>query len=114
MPLGYSEPMNRTRPFLLAGSLAALLSLAAPASAQRFAHGNEQNAARRAMLDGRVMPFSIIKRRIQSEMGDNMSYVGVAPPPRPGVYRMQFMRDDGVVIWVDVDGKTGNIIGRTR
>ena len=65
------------------------------------------------MLDGDVMPFSIIKRRVESEMGD-ATYVGVAPSPREGIYRMQFLRKDGKVLWVDVDGKTGNIIGRTR
>lgn len=96
-------------------ALGGLLVLASttPVSAQSFSRGDEQRAARRAMLDGDVMPFSIIKRRIEREMSDS-DYVGVAPPPRDGVYRMQFMRQDGRVVWVDVDGKTGNIIGRTR
>ena len=97
---------------MLFGGLLVLTSTA-PASSQSFSRGDEQRAARRAMLDGDVMPFSIIKRRIEREMNDS-DYVGVAPPPRDGVYRMQFMRQDGRVVWVDVDGKTGNIIGRTR
>src|SRR3546814_16318160 len=35
----------------------------------------EQDAARRAMLDGQVMPFSIIKRRVEREM-DGANYLG--------------------------------------
>jgi hypothetical protein len=93
--------------------LIALTGATLPATAQGFSRGQEQKEARRAMLDGDVMPFSIIKRRVESEMGDS-TYVGVAPPPREGIYRMQFLRKDGKVLWVDVDGKTGNIIGRTR
>jgi hypothetical protein len=102
------------RSVLLAlGGLALLAGPGLPVAAQSFARGAEQNAARRAMLDGDVMPFSIIKRKIEREMRE-ATYVGVAPPPREGVYRMQFLRADGRVVWVDVDGKTGNIIGRTR
>lgn len=113
MGKGYQTGMMfRFLPLIL-GGMAALTCVAVPASAQSFARGDEQREARRAMLDGEVMPFSIIKRRIEREMGD-ATYVGVAPPPRDGVYRMQFLRQDGKVVWVDVDGKTGNIIGRTR
>jgi len=107
-----------TNPLLSAAALglAMLAGIALPtiAPAQSFSRGDEQNNARRQMLDGHVMPFSVIKRRVEREMGREASYVGVAPSPREGVYRMQFMRNDGVVIWVDVDGKTGNIIARTR
>jgi len=92
--------------FMLAGTVQS-------AEAQRFSRGEEQKAARRQMLDGDVMPFSIIKRRVESQMG-GATYVGVAPSPRDGIYRMQFLRKDGKVLWVDVDGKTGNIIARTR
>lgn len=97
----------------LAGGLVALCGAALPAPAQHFSHGEDQKSARQAMLDGQVMPFSIIKRKIEREMSD-ATYVGVAPSPREGIYRMQFMRRDGKVVWVDVDGKTGNIIARTK
>jgi len=99
---------------LTLGGLLALAGAAVPASAQHFSHNNEdQKAARQAMLDGQVMPFSVIKRRVEREMGD-ATYVGVAASPREGIYRMQFLREDGKVVWVDVDGKTGNIIARTK
>jgi len=98
---------------LVVSVLLGLVGAVQPASAQRFQRGEEQKAARRQMLDGNVMPFSIIKRRVESDM-NGATYVGVAPPPREGVYRLQFLRGDGKVLWVDVDGKTGNIIARTR
>ena len=95
------------------GGLLALTGADIPVSAQRFSRDEDQQNARRSMLDGQVMPFSVIKRRVEREMGD-ATYVGVAPPPREGIYRLQFLRQDGKVVWVDVDGKTGNIIARTR
>ncbi len=109
----YAGRMKSRIPILLFSGALALVGAVQLASAQSFARGDEQKAARRAMLDGDVMPFSIIKRRVESQMGD-ATYVGVAPPPREGIYRMQFLRKDGKVLWVDVDGKTGNIIGRTK
>lgn len=97
---------------LTLGGLLAVASAAAPASAQHFSHGEDQRAARQNMLEGHVMPFSIIKRKVEREMGE-ATYVGVTTP-RDGIYRMQFLREDGKVVWVDVDGKTGNIIARTK
>lgn len=73
---------------------------------------DEQDRARRAMLEGQVMPFSVIKRRMERTMGD-ATYLGVRPPDK-GIYRMQYLRPDGRVVWVDVDGKTGDVVGRTR
>ena len=104
--------MFRFTLFIL-GGLVALGSATMPASAQRFSRDQDQQDARERMLDGQSMPFSVIKRRVMQEMGD-ATFVGVAPPPRDGVYRLQFIRQDGKVVWVDVDGKTGNIIARTR
>lgn len=102
----------RSASILMAGLLA-VVATSLPVHAQSFARGDDQRAARRAMLDGEVMPFSIIKRRVESEMPD-AKYVGVGPSSRDGLIRMQFLQHNGKVIWVDVDGKTGNIVGRTR
>lgn len=106
--------MSRTRPLALIFAPLVLAGAASQLAAQSFARGDEQASVRENMLDRKVMPFSIIKRRVEQAMANEASYVGVAPPPREGVYRMQFLRKDGRVIWVDVDGKTGNIIARTR
>lgn len=109
----YLLRMTRARPFAMLTTLALLGGTATELSAQRFARG-EQDTVRENMLDRKVMPFSIIKRRVEQAMADEARYVGVAPGPREGIYRMQFLRKDGRVIWVDVDGKTGDIIARTR
>lgn len=72
----------------------------------------EQDAARRAMLDGDVMPFSIIKRRVGREM-DGANYLGSEFDDRRGEYRLKYMRE-GRVVWVDVDGRSGDIVRRSR
>jgi hypothetical protein len=103
------------RPIAFVLLLAALIPAGSvPALHAQGHNSREQDAVRENMLDRKVMPFSILKRRVEQEMGDEASYVGTAPPPRTGVYRMQFLRPDGQVIWVDVDGKSGEIIARTR
>lgn len=114
----YPIPMKRSyfqAAILAVLSIGGAVLLASPGvHAQGFSRGNDQNQARENMLDRKVMPFSIIKRRTESAMENEASYVGVAPSPREGIYRMQFLRKDGRVIWVDVDGKTGDIVGRTK
>jgi hypothetical protein len=81
---------------------------------QAFALGpkDEQDAARRAMLDGRVMPFAVIKRRMEREMGD-ATYLGSEFYPGNNRYRLKYVRE-GRVVWVDVDGRTGEIAGWAR
>lgn len=109
----YCGAMTVRKPILILCSLLVLGGMTAPASAQSFAHGDDQKQARRAMLDGEVMPFSIIKRRVERAMGD-ATLLGVAPPPRDGIYLMQFLHANGVVEWVYVDGKSGDIVARKR
>lgn len=70
----------------------------------------DQDAARKAMLNGNVMPFSVLKRRVEAQMGDNADYLGSEFLPDRNRYRLKYMRDRNVV-WVDVDGRTGDIIG---
>tara|TARA_R110000782_G_scaffold78276_3_gene154957 strand:+ start:4448 stop:4759 length:312 start_codon:yes stop_codon:yes gene_type:complete len=86
----------------------ALSPMVAPDSAARGGR-DEQDAARQAMLDGRVMPFSVIKRRMEREMGD-ATYLGSEFHQRTNRYRLKYVRD-GKVVWVDVDGRTGDIAG---
>ncbi len=71
---------------------------------------SDQDAARRAMLNGNVMPFSVLKRRVEAQMGDDADYLGSEFLPDRNRYRLKYMRDRNVV-WVDVDGRTGDIIG---
>ena len=80
----------------------------APMPPARFR--GDQDAARRAMLDGNVMPFSVLKRRVEAQMGDDADYLGSEFLPERNRYRLKYMRDRNVV-WVDVDGRTRDIIG---
>lgn len=94
----------------------ALLAVTLPgfdtSHAQAMGRRDEQDAARRAMLEGHVMPFSIIKRRVEAEM-DDATYLGSEFNPSSNRYRLKYVKD-GKVVWVDVDGRTGEIIGWAR
>jgi len=88
-----------------------LLSLTAFSASDSHARGGreEQDAARQAMLDGNVMPFSVIKRRVERRMRDS-TYLGSEFHQSRNRYRLKYIRD-GKVVWVDVDGRTGEITG---
>lgn len=91
------------------GALAAILALSPPVQAGQR---DEQDAARRAMLDGQVMPFSLIKRRVDAAM-DGATYLGSEFNPASNRYRLKYVRN-GKVVWVDADGRTGDITGWAR
>lgn len=82
------------------------LALAAPASAQRR---GDQYQAFEARKSGRVMSLREIEDRVLPRMRGS-TYLG--PEFEGGVYRLKFMRN-GSVIWVDVDARTGAVIGRS-
>lgn len=97
--------------FAQLGGLAPIVQLAQngpPPPGGRYR--SDQDAARRAMLDGEVMPFSVLKRRVEAQMGGDADYLGSEFLPERNRYRLKYMRDRNVV-WVDVDGRTGDIIG---
>ena len=110
MPARYAMTMKMIDNFgksVLIGVLA-FTGLSLP-DASGMPRRDEQDAARRAMLDGRVMPFAVIKRRIEREMGD-ATYLGSEFNERNNRYRLKYVRD-GRVVWVDVDGRTGDVAG---
>ncbi len=95
----------------LPAAFAILLTLAgglAPASARP--PGREQDAALRGTQDGRFVPLRVIESRIVPRMGD-ATYLGPELDVAAGRYRLKFMRG-GQVMWVDVDARTGQILGR--
>ena len=59
--------------------------------------------------EGRAMPLPQIERRVLPRMG-GADYLG--PELRGRTLRMKFM-DNGKVIWVDVDPRTGRILGKS-
>lgn len=64
-----------------------------------------------ARQQGRILPIRIIERRVVPTM-HGAQYLGFDFDSGSGIYTLKFLRD-GAVIWVDVDGRTGQIIRRT-
>jgi len=69
----------------------------------------DQDRAFREKQQGRSMPLPQIERRVLPHMG-GADYLG--PELRGQNLRMKFM-DNGRVIWVDVDPRTGRIVGKS-
>lgn len=93
----------------VAATVAALFLLVAPAVAQH--RRDDQQAALRARRDGSIMPVPEIERRVVPTMR-GAQYLGFDFDPDGGIYTLKFLRN-GQVIWVDVDGRSGRIVGRT-
>ena len=93
--------------FLAAACLAGL-ALSPAADARRLRDQDRAFAARQA---GQIMPLHQIEGRIVPHM-QGCDYLGPEFDANSGVYRLKFMRG-GTVIFVDVDGRDGRIIGRS-
>ena len=102
--------MKRFRALVLA-SLASLALAAAPAAAQDQAR-SEQGEARREAQAGNIMRSGQIEAKILPMMR-GAEYLGFAYDSTARAYRLKFIRD-GRVTYVDVDARTGRIIGRSR
>ena len=94
---------------------AAVALAAAPAAAQdrghgRHGHDRDQDAAFHAMQQGQIMPLRAILTRIQIP---GARYIGAELDNSGSVYRLKFMRG-GEVIWIDVEARTGRVLGRVR
>ena len=88
--------------------LAAAPAVGEPAPPQRRGDQVEAFEARRK---GKILPLREIERRIVPQMR-GAQYLGVELESYTGIYTLKFLRD-GTVIWVEVDGASGRIIGRT-
>jgi len=96
-------------PALLALMAAGLpLTGCGPADAQKRGDQMQVFDGRR---QGRLMPLREIERRVVPAMGD-AEYLGSDFDGASKVYTLKFLRD-GNVIWVDVDARSGQIVGRT-
>lgn len=96
------------RTLLLAVSLTLLPAV--PAAGQE-ARG-DQGEARREAMAGTQLSLREIERRILPQMNGS-EYLGPAYDSTVRAYRLKFIRD-GRVTYVDVDARTGRIIGRSR
>lgn len=88
--------------------LATLVASAAPAVAEQ---DRDSVQAWRATRQGRVLPLKEIERRVVPTMKD-AQYIGFDLELPSGVYTLKFLKN-GNVIWVDVDGRSGKILGQT-
>jgi uncharacterized membrane protein YkoI len=95
-----------TRMTRIVSSALVALALAAPATAQRR---GDQYQAFEARKSGQVLSLREIEDRVLPRMRGS-TYLG--PEYEGGVYRLKFMRN-GSVIWVDVDARTGAVLGRS-
>lgn len=71
---------------------------------------SDQDAALRARMQGNVLPMREIERRVLPMM-NGARYLGFDYDPQRNVYTLKFMRERSV-IWVDVDGRSGRVLGR--
>ena len=91
-------------------ALAAGLSVPTAADAQNWPRFREaQQQAQRGVREGDILPLNVIRERIRIP---NAQFIGADLIADGTRYRLRFMR--GVdVIWVDVDARTGAVIGRS-
>ena len=95
---------------LIASCLALALSIpvAAPLAAQAR---SEQGEARKEMRAGNLVSLRDIEARIVPTMR-GAEYLGPAYDSTAMAYRLKFIRD-GRVLFVDVDARTGRVLGRS-
>ncbi len=91
--------------------LASVLMASAPALAAGAQSSRaDQNAASEAARAGRILSLREIEGRVVPRMR-GAQYIGFDFDSGTAVYTLKFLRD-GHVIWVAVDGRSGNVIGR--
>ena len=94
---------------LVAASVGLAAAVSAPGSAAP--REREQAEAFKGAQEGRIIPLRAIEARIVPQMR-GFSYLGPEYYADIGRYRLKFLRGQRVV-WVDVDARTGEVIGRS-
>ncbi|MEG3087967.1 hypothetical protein U1739_11410 [Sphingomonas sp. PB4P5] len=89
----------------------ALCLVAAPVAAESDRRRGDQAEAFEARRQGKIMPLREIERRIVPQLR-GAQYLGVEFDSYSSIYTLKFLRD-GTVIWVDVDGRSGQILRQT-
>ena len=97
----------------LSAPFVAMLGLTAAVSAPAAAgpREREQAEAYKGAREGRIVPLRDIEQRIVTQMR-GFSYLGPEYYADIGRYRLKFLRGQRVV-WIDVDARTGDVIGRS-
>jgi hypothetical protein len=111
---GSQEPLEKRRfvmiPFRLLVCALGCVAAAVPAGAHP-PRPRDQDVAFRGTRDGRFMPLREIEARIVPRL-PGFDYLGPELDAAAARYRLKFMRGPRVV-WIDVDARTGEIIGRS-
>jgi uncharacterized membrane protein YkoI len=95
-------------------SLCALsaLALVVPAAPLHADTDGEQGAARRQRQAGNILSIRQIESQVLPRMS-GMQYLGPEYNPEAMAYRLKFIQD-GKVHFVDVDARSGRVIGQSR
>ena len=96
------------RALLLSAALG--LTALAPAADAR-PRDREQDTAWKATKQGQYLPLRSIESRVIPRMR-GADYLGPELDAGSSTYRLKFMRG-GQVIWVDIDARTGEVVGRS-
>jgi uncharacterized membrane protein YkoI len=99
---------------IAASCLAAALALSGIAAPHAYAQKTrtDQGEVRKEMKAGNVLSLRQIEMRVLPTMR-GAEYLGPAYDSTAMAYRLKFIRD-GQVMFVDVDARTGRILGRSR
>jgi hypothetical protein len=91
--------------------LTALAAIASPmADGQPLQRHSDAQDAWDGRRQGRLLPLPEIEQRVLPMMR-GARYLGFDFEPESGIYTLKFLRN-GSVIWVAVDGHSGQIVGR--
>jgi hypothetical protein len=99
------------RPFRIALIASFVMALPVTAHAQQRLR-EDQSSVYKGTQNGTLLPLRSIENAILPRMkASGADYIGQEFDSSTKVYRLKFMRGQSV-IWVDVDGRTGAIVGR--
>ena len=101
--------MSRPTAFLMLAASALLVS--ATATTPVFAKRDEQGQVREDMRAGNVRSLRDIEATILPQMRGS-KYLGPEYDPAAMAYRLKFIQG-GRVVWLDVDARTGRVLGRS-
>lgn len=92
---------------------ACIAAAAVPTHASAQDRRSDQQAARKGRMQGQLLPLRVIEARVVPAMArKGAQYIGFDFDSGTAIYTLKFLRN-GNVIWVDVDGRSGQIMGRS-
>jgi len=97
---------------LAATALLATSLMPAPAYAKREEQRNEQGQVRKDMREGHVRSLREIESRVLPRMR-GAQYLGPEYDSAAMAYRLKFIQE-GKVVWLDIDARTGQVLRRSR